>query len=82
MAKTRDETPKSYLMELENGKVRRITIPTYYRVTIGIAQHSGQSSIYTYPVRIYAGTSVRAIFTDAVSFREEEMNVEIAECKF
>jgi hypothetical protein len=79
----------TYLIEKENGKRMKITVPETWKVTFGPAvkgfdrKLSGGPS-YKVPMalRFYESeTKQRAIFTDVVSFRDLSIPVEVEEVK-
>jgi len=79
------ETMKTYLIEFENGKEQKITVPESWKVTFGPASkganHTTKNSggVYRIPLalRFYESeTKQRAIFTDVVSFRDTSIQIE------
>ena len=74
---------KTYLIEFENGKRQKITVPDDWKVTFGpaargINKGSGVSR-HQMPLalRFYeSATKQRAIFTDVVSFRDVSIKIE------
>jgi len=79
--KTEEIQEKIYIVEKENGKKFKITVPADWKVTFGPAakgMHT-KSSSYKVPLalRFYENADKqRAIFTDVVSFRDSSILVE------
>jgi hypothetical protein len=73
---------KTYLIEFENGKRQRITVPESWKVTFGPAargtnKDKGLSRQMPLALRFYeSDTKQRAIFTDVVSFRDVSIKIE------
>ena len=79
---------KTYLIEFENGKKQKITVPESWKVTFGPASKGANAgttrtgSVYKVPLalRFYESeTKQRAIFTDVIGFRD--MSIKIEEMK-
>jgi hypothetical protein len=73
-----------YLIEKENGKKMKITVPESWKVTFGPATKGGdrdrlgQRLKMPMALRFYeSDTKQRAIFTDVVSFRDLSIPVEV-----
>ena len=76
----------TYLIEKENGKRFKITVPSEWKVTFGPAargldgKKSGASYKIPLALRFYENeTKQRAIFTDVVSFRDMSIPIAIEE---
>lgn len=71
---------KTYIMDLSNGRLRRITVPSSWKVTFGPLVPPRESERHerkTFALRFYEGKDQqRAIFTDVLSFRDESLKVE------
>lgn len=74
---------KTYLIEFENGKRKRITVPESWKVTFGPAvagvNKPGRGYQHEMPMalRFYESTDKqRAIFTDVTSFRDLSIEIE------
>jgi hypothetical protein len=79
---------KNYLIEKENGKRMRITVPANWKVTFGPAARGLDKSTnpqrYQMPLalRFYENeTQQRAIFTDVKSFRDMSIPVMVEEIR-
>lgn len=73
----------TYILELINGDQRKITVPSSWKVTFGVAvpYAAGKGSIASgergYSIRFYENkTTQRAIFTDVRSFRDSSIQIE------
>lgn len=73
---------KTYLIEFENGRRQKITVPESWKVTFGPAARgaNGDKKLgRTMPLalRFYeSDTKQRAIFTDVISFRDTSIKIE------
>jgi hypothetical protein len=72
---------KTYVLELYNGNLRRITVPAKWKVTFGPAvpgkpgQTGGQERHYA--LRFYETKDrQRAVFTDVRTFRDDSISIE------
>lgn len=70
-----DGNEVSYLMHLKDGNLRRITVPSHWRVTFGplVPGREGRGNP---SLRFYEGENQRACFTDVESFRQEGIKIE------
>jgi hypothetical protein len=71
---------KTYILELLNGDLRRITVPETWKLTFGpVVPYSGKggSSDGRVCLRFYEGSkeNLRAVFTDVRAFRDESMEI-------
>lgn len=71
----------SYLMHLPGGKMRRITVPSEWKVTFGplVPPREGNDRYQqkTFALRFYEGeTKQRALFTDVLSFYDESLAIQ------
>lgn len=72
---------KTYILELTNGNIRRITVPETWKLTFGpTVPYSGKGSSSSDKVclRFYEGSSkenLRAVFTDVRAFRDADMEI-------
>ncbi len=69
---------KTYILELKNGNLRRVTVPADWKVTFGplipADRHSGGGCL---ALRFYESKEKqRAIFTDVKSFRASDIPIE------
>ena len=73
---------KTYILELKNGKLRRIRVPASYKVTFGPlipGEHHGNGCL---ALRFYESKDhQRAIFTDVKSFRDASIPIEERQTK-
>ena len=79
-----NSTPKMkiYILELKNGKLRRIHIPADWKVTFGPLIPGGRDGHGTLALRFYEGKEhQRAIFTDVKSFRDSSIQIEERQIK-
>lgn len=73
---------KTYIIEFENNKRQRITVPASWKVTFGPAAagvNKGNNNHLKMPMalRFYERTDLqRAIFTDVKSFRDNSIQIE------
>lgn len=74
---------KTYILDLENGKRRKVTVPANWKVTFGPAAvgidkaAAGMGRKVPMALRFYENKeNQRAIFTDVVSFRDSSINIE------
>lgn len=80
---------KTYLIEFQNGKRQKITVPDNWKVTYGPAVKGNYASSaheqrYKMPMalRFYeSDDKQRAIFTDVVGFRDMSIKIEEEEIK-
>lgn len=65
----------TYIMHLRSGELRRITVPSNWRVTFGplVPGKEGRGSP---GLRFYEGDNQRACFTDVESFRDASIDIE------
>ena len=73
----KDNEYRTYVLTLKDGDIRKITIPSSWKITFGNvvpyqgkdARHNNEQRI---ALRLYEGTkdNLRAVFTDVVSFRD------------
>jgi hypothetical protein len=71
---------KTYILELLNGDLRRITVPETWKLTFGpVVPFSGKggSSDGRVCLRFYEGSkdNLRAVFTDVRAFRDADMEI-------
>lgn len=72
----------TYLIEFGNGTRKRITVPSFWKVTFGpaaagTAKPTGYKTQMPLALRFYESPQLqRAIFTDVVSFRDTSIKVE------
>lgn len=70
---------KTYVLELKNGDVRKITIPAHWKLTYGnVVPYAGKDSRpgeARIALRLYDGAkdNLRAVYTDVVSFRDADI---------
>lgn len=84
MAKKKESQGKetTYLIEFENGRRQKITVPSTWKVTFGPAARGsngekGMRQKMPLALRFYeAETKQRAIFTDVVCFRDVSIKIE------
>jgi hypothetical protein len=83
MAKAKTSVPgtRTYILTLVGGNVRKITIPSNWKLTFGQlvphtlrATNGGSSQV---ALRLYEGTkeNLRAVYTDVISFRDDSFSV-------
>ena len=77
------ETPqvgtKTYLMEVKGGKLRRVTVPSSWKVTFGplVPSEVRHGEVRTFALRFYESEQQqRAVFTDVIAFRDVSLPVE------
>lgn len=78
MAEKATET-KTYLMELKGGKLRRVTVPSTWKVTFGplVPSEVRHGDVRTFALRFYESKEQqRAVFTDVIAFRDVSLPVE------
>lgn len=82
MTKEKSVAFKTYVLELKNGGLRRVTVPATWKVTFGPTtpyerKNSYESGQLVWAVRFYEGNkeNLRAIFTDVKSFRDESIPI-------
>lgn len=70
------EETKEYILELDNGSQRKLTIPADWKVTFGPI-NPGSKGHQPLAVRFYESKDKqRAIFTDVKSFRDASIPIE------
>lgn len=80
---TSEEKTKTYIMDLNNGTVRKVTVPANWKLTFGpTIPYSGKGSTSIHgggtALRFYEGNkeNLRAAFTDVRAFRDADMPVQ------
>lgn len=76
-----DKKEVTYLIEFENGKKQKITVPSNWKVTFGPAAVGVNAEKYSkkmpLALRFYEnGEKQRAIFTDVANFRDMSIKIE------
>lgn len=79
MTKKAEVPDKTFILELKNGNVRKITIPATWKMTFGqlvphtLRETNGATSQVA--LRLYEGTkeNLRAVMTDVVAVRDASM---------
>jgi hypothetical protein len=72
---------KTYVLELKNGNIRKVTVPSHWKLTFGqIVPHSGDRGNTHHmgiALRFYEGTkeNLRAVMTDVVAIRDESIEI-------
>ena len=78
------EKQKTYILELTNGDIRKVTVPESWRLTFGPTIPFTGGKQYQTPtstniaLRFYEGAgkdNLRAVFTDVKSFRDEGISI-------
>ena len=73
---------KTYILELKNGKLRRVQVPADWKVTFGPLIPGERNGPGTLALRFYEGKEhQRAIFTDVKSFRDSAIPIEERQIK-
>lgn len=84
MAKKTEITNKTYVLTLKNGDIRKITIPSNWKMTYGsVAPYQKGPGGYSdntgkaYALRLYEGSkeNLRAVFTDVMAIRDADIQV-------
>jgi hypothetical protein len=77
------EEQRTYILDLDNGKRRKVTVPASWKVTFGPAAvgldkaSSGNRLKVPMALRFYENKeNQRAIFTDVISFRDSSIQIE------
>jgi hypothetical protein len=79
MSKKTDGT-KTYLLTLQNGDLRKVTVPTAWKMTFGLtAPYAAKGAGYNHglALRFYEGSekNLRAVFTDVTAVRDESIAI-------
>ena len=71
---------KTYILELQNGNIRKVSVPPTWKLTFGptipySGKYTGTSNGTA--LRFYEGNkdNLRAVFTDVKAFRDESIDV-------
>lgn len=78
------EKMTTYILTMLGGGLRKVTVPSAYKVTFGplVMPKKGDGGGYaennsrTLCLRFYEGTTQRAVFTDVRSFRDQSIPIE------
>ena len=70
---------KTYLLELSGNRLRRVTVPSHWRLTFGpttpYEKKENRGGGESWALRFYDGKNLIAIFTDVRSFHDESIQI-------
>lgn len=74
-------TNKTYILTCANGTIRKVTVPSTWKLTFGptvpYAPKEGYRTDRGYSLRFYEGAkeNLRAVFSDVVAFRDDSIGI-------
>lgn len=69
---------KTYILELKNGNVRKVTVPAHWKLTFGqLVPYTERGHSHGVALRFYEGNkeNLRAVMTDVAAIRDDSISI-------